>query len=315
MSDSMLPPLPGQRKFGAVCLGVATCDYLCLVPGYPVRGEKTYIKQMSVGGGGQAATAACALCRLGQKAAFAGVCGDDEAGEKIVKWFREDGVDVSGLVQRPGGDSLQSFIMVEEPDAERTIVCHHGSNYQLRPEEVLPGLIASAQVLHLDGHYMAASLEAARMAKRHGVLVSMDGERIFPQTEELLSLCDVAVACHDFPQRLTGIEDPHEALRAMARKGPAWVGRTMGAGGCELLAGGKFYYQPAYPVKALDTTGAGDVFHGGLVYAILTGQPPQEALATASALAALSVTGLGGRQNLPNKAGLEAFMRASGQAG
>lgn len=309
MPTNGLKPLPPDRPYAAVCLGLMACDYLCLVPEFPIRGEKTYISRISIGGGGQSATAACVLGRLGHRVAFAGVCGDDEPGLKAGPWFEEYGVEPAGLHLRPGETSLQSFIMVEEGSAERTIVCHHGSNSQLRPEDLDAELIASAQVLHLDGHYMEASLEAARIAKQHGVLVSLDGERVYPETPELVSLCDVVVGCEDYAQRLTGRDDPARALAELAAMGPAWAGRTMGEGGSELLAGGKLYRQPAYKVEALDTTGAGDVFHGGMVHAILMGQTAQDALATASALAAISVTGLGGRSALPDRAGLEAFMR------
>jgi sulfofructose kinase len=312
LSPTGLKTLLPDRPFGAVCLGFATCDYLCLVPEFPPRGQKTYISRMVIDGGGQAATAACLLSRLGHKTAYVGVCGDDEAGSKIKPWFDEYGVDSSGLVLRPGQSSLQSFIMVEEGSAERTIVCHHGSSRKLRPQDLNPELIAQARVLHLDGHFIQASLEAARMAKRHGVLISMDGERIFPETKELVSMCDVVVGCHDFAQRLTGKTDPQDALRALADLGPAWTGRTMGAEGAEMLAAGRLYRQPAFQVQALDTTGAGDVFHGGLVHAILLGLEPQRALATASALAAVSVTGLGGRSTLPDREGLRAFMHGHG---
>ena len=246
MSPTGLKKLMPDRPFGAVCLGFATCDYLCLVPGFPPRGQKTYISRMVIDGGGQAATAACLLSRLGHKTAFVGVCGDDEAGLKIKPWFDEYGVDSSGLVLRPGESSLQSFIMVEEGGGERTIICHHGSCPKLTPQELDPEMIAKAQVLHLDGHFIQASLEAARMAKRHGVLISMDGERIFPETKELVSLCDVVVGCHDFAQRLTGKTDPQDALRALAALGPAWAGRTMGAEGAELLAAGRLYRQPPF---------------------------------------------------------------------
>ncbi len=309
MPADSLKALPGRRRFAALCLGMVTVDYLCLVPQYPRRGAKTYVTEMSIDGGGQAATAACALAHLGHRVSVAGVCGDDDAGLKCMKWFDQYGVDTGGISLRPGEKSLQSFIMVEEDTAERTIVCHHGSNSWLTPRDLNPELITSAQVLHLDGHFMQASLEAARIAKSSGVLVSMDGERVFDETEELVSLCDVVVGCEDFAQRLTGTDDPHKALRALSAMGPAWAGRTMGTGGAELLAGGRMYYQPAYRVPALDTTGAGDVFHGGMVHAVLLGQPPQEALATASALAAISITGLGGRSALPDRAGLEDFIQ------
>ena len=95
----------------------------------------------------------------------------------------------------------------------------------------------------------------------------------------------------------------------MAAMGPLWAGRTMGEKGAQMLAEGKFFAHPGFAVEAIDTTGAGDVFHAGMAHAILEGQGPSQALATACALAAISVTALGGRTALPGRAGLEALLR------
>ena len=132
-------------------------------------------------------------------------------------------------------------------------------------------------------------------------MVSLDGEKVYPGTEKLVSLCQVVVGCEDFAQRLTGHADPGQALKELSRMGPAWAGRTLGERGVELLAGGEYFHQRAFKVAAVDTTGAGDVFHAGLVHAMLLGQGPQEALATASACAAISTTALGGRSALPDR--------------
>jgi sugar/nucleoside kinase (ribokinase family) len=133
------------------------------------------------------------------------------------------------------------------------------------------------------------------------VVVSLDGERIHPQTPELVSLCHVVVGCEDYAQRLTGQDDPRRALALLAGMGPLWAGRTLGARGAEMLAEGRWRAQPGFAVRAVDTTGAGDVFHAGLVHALLLGQGPAQALATACAAAALSVTALGGRSALPTR--------------
>ncbi len=303
-----LPPLPPPRRYDVLCLGLNACDHLCLVERFPRRGEKEAVLEMKTCGGGQAATAACALARLGHRVAYAGVCGDDEAGRRAAPWLRRFGVDPAGLVQLPGTGSQEAFIMVERSGGERTIVWYRDPACRLDPSHLDPDLIASARVLHLDGHFLEASLGAARLARRAGVLVSLDGEKVLPGSEKLVGLCDVVVGCQDYPQRLCGKDDPAKALAELARMGPAWVGRTLGAGGAELLVAGRHYYQPAFAVEAVDTTGAGDVFHAGLVHAVLQGQDPARALATAAALAAISVTALGGRSALADRRRLEEFL-------
>ncbi|MFZ5584907.1 MAG: carbohydrate kinase family protein [Thermodesulfobacteriota bacterium] len=307
-----MPPasfrLPAPRTYDVLCLGLNATDHLCLIPQRPVWGGKLRMRRMATMGGGQAATAACCLGRLGWRVAYAGVCGDDAAGANAAPWLRACGVDPAGLVQKPGVRSQQAFIMVEEQGGERTIVWTRDEACRLDPEDLDETLIANSRVLHLDGHFWQASIRAARLAKRHGLVVSLDAERVFEGTAELVSLCDVVVGCEDFAQRLFGVDDPEAALKRLAGLGPAWAGRTLGAAGAELWAGGQRYRAPGFAVEVVDTTGAGDVFHAGLVHAILLGQGPGEALATANAAAAISVTGLGGRAALPARPELEGFL-------
>jgi sugar/nucleoside kinase (ribokinase family) len=198
--------------------------------------------------------------------------------------------------------------MVRAHDGERTIFWERDESLCLLPEDLDPNLIASCRVLHLDGHFLEASLAAAKIAKESGVLVSLDGERVYPGTEKLVSLCDVVVGERSFPSRLTGEKDPDKALAILSEMGPAWVGRTMGSEGAVLLANGREYRRKAFKVKAVDTTGAGDILHAGMIHGILKGQEPEQALATACAVAAFSVTELGGRSALPDQAELRDFM-------
>lgn len=308
MDEPFSPSPAGERRYDAVCIGLNAFDHLCLVPRFPARGGKIRMSRFATSGGGQSATAACCLARLGWRVAYGGVCGDDEPGQKAEPWLRELGVDPAGLVRKPGTASQQAFIMVEEDSAERTIVWHRDDACRLEPEDLDEELIRAGRVLHLDGHFVEASLEAARLARKHGLLVSLDGERVYEQTRELVSLCHVVMGSQRFAQRLTGMEDPRGSLEAMADMGPKWAGRTLGEEGAEMIAAGEYIRQPGYAVEAIDSTGAGDVFHAGMVHAMLQGQGPRQALATACAVAAISVTKLGGRSALPTKTALESFL-------
>lgn len=301
-------PAAGQRPWDALCLGLNASDHLCLIPHFPTRGGKIRMRELVNSGGGQAATAACALARLGHRVAYAGAVGDDEAGGLAGPRLREFGVDTRGLVSKAGARSQEAFILVEEGDGERTIVWTRDEACHLEPSDLDRELIASCRVLHLDGHFLAASLEAARTARAAGAVVCLDAERVQEGTAELVGLCHVVMGERDFAQRLTGVDEPTQALRALAAMGPLWAGRTLGEQGAQMLVGGELLTHPGFAVEALDTTGAGDVFHAGMVHAILQGQGPRQALATACALAAISVTALGGRSALAGRAGLEAFL-------
>ncbi len=308
MDEPLAPPPARGRRFDVVCLGLNAFDHLCQIERFPLRGGKIRMRRMIISGGGQAATAACCLSRLGWRTAYGGVCGDDEPGQKAGPWLQEFGVDPAGLVIKPGTASQQAYILVEEKTAERTIVWHRDEGCRLEPDDVDPELIIAGRVLHLDGHFVEPSLKAARIARARGLLVSLDGERVYENTRELVSLCHVVLGSRRFPQRLTGIDDPRESLEALAALGPSWAGRTLGEDGAEMLAGGEYIRQPGFKVAAVDTTGAGDVAHAGLVHAILMGEGPRQALATACAVAAISVTDLGGRSALPDRNTLERFL-------
>ena len=267
------------------------------------------MRRMINSGGGQAATAACALARLGHRVSYAGAVGDDEAGRLAGPRLGDFGVDTGGLVIKPGARSQEAFILVEEGGGERTIVWTRGEACCLEPHDLNRELLTSCRLLHLDGHFIDAGLEAARVARAAGAVVTLDAERVQEGTAELVSLCHVVMGDRDFAQRLTGLDDPAGALKALAAMGPLWAGRTIGEGGAQMLAGGELFEHPGFAVEAMDTTGAGDVFHAGMAHAILLGQGPEQALAAACALAAISVTALGGRTALPGRAGLEAFLR------
>ena len=268
--------VPGRsqtRPWDALCLGLNATDHLCLIPQRPAWGGKLRMSRLATMGGGQAATAACCLARLGHCVAYAGVCGDDDAGRQAAPWLRELGVEPRGLKVKPGTQSQQAFIMVEQEGGERTIVWSRDEACHLGPEDLDPGLIAGCRVLHLDGHFWQASLKAAELARAAGAIVSLDAERVFEGTAQLVSRCQVVVGCQDFAQRLMGIEEPRRALLALAGLGPAWVGRTLGPQGAELLVKGQYYRHPGFAVQAVDTTGAGDLWASGFLYGLVEGYP------------------------------------------
>ncbi len=308
MKEPLSPPPAQGRRYDAICLGLNAFDHLCLVDRFPSRGGKLRMSRIITSGGGQSATAACCLARLGWRVAYAGVHGDDQAGQMTEPWLRDFDVEPAGLVCKPGTGSQQAFIMVEEKSAERTIVWHRDDACRLEPEDVDPELIKTGRVLHLDGHFLEPSLKAARIARKHGLLISLDGERVYEGTRELVSLCHVVIGSKRFAQRLTGIEESRKALEALAALGPVWAGRTLGSEGVEMLVAGQYIKQFGFNVEAVDTTGAGDVFHAGMVHAMLMNQDPGQALGTACAVAAMSVTELGGRSALPTMSELESFL-------
>jgi sulfofructose kinase len=144
-----------------------------------------------------------------------------------------------------------------------------------------------------------AAVRAARIGLQAGALVTSDIDRLTPRTEELAASVTHAIFAQHVPAHLTGINDMEGALRKLRHTHQNVLCVTMGEHGAVALEGDRFYHEPAFTVQAVDTTGAGDVFRGGLIYALLDGQPIDRALRTANAAAAVSCTRLGALNGVP----------------
>lgn len=304
----------GDARFDAVGIGLNSVDLLCVVDRYPAFDTKTGLRAMTRQGGGQAATAMAALARLGMRAAYIGAVGDDEEGTFSLASLREAGVSVAGVVVQPGRVSQIAVIIVQREGGEaerggRTILWRR--EVSLGPEEVREDIVKSARLLHVDGHNLAAEVRAARWARQAGIPVSFDAERAVPGVEELVALTDFLIGAEGFPAALTGADEPREALRRLHAMGPRVAGMTRGARGALAFDGERYYDSPGFAVEAVDTTGAGDAFHAGFIFAILQqpGDLPR-ALRFANAVAAMSCTKLGGRAGLPRLEEVRAFLAA-----
>jgi sugar/nucleoside kinase (ribokinase family) len=157
-------------------------------------------------------------------------------------------------------------------------------------------------MLHIDGHDTSAVERAAKIAREHGIPVSVDVDTIYAGFEHVLPYVDYLIASSEFPGRWTKIEDPFHALRAIQKQhGMKVAAMTLGAHGSLALVDGAFLYSPAYVVNCLDTTGAGDVFHGAFCYSVLEGMRIDEALDFSNAMAALNCTAIGARGGIKSQ--------------
>lgn len=151
-------------------------------------------------------------------------------------------------------------------------------------------------MLHIDGHDTPAVEKAARVARDHNIPVSCDVDTIYPGFDRVLPLVDYLVSSSEFPGRWTGERDPFKALEQIQTKhGMKFAAMTLGADGALARFDGKFIYVPGCVVNCVDTTGAGDVFHGAFCYSVINGMPLREALEFSCAMAALNCTKLGAR--------------------
>jgi sugar/nucleoside kinase (ribokinase family) len=292
--------IPEEKPFDAVALGLNAVDHLVVVPYYPEFNSKVRFLSHTIACGGQCATAMVALARLGLRARYIGKVGDDDMGRVQIDSIVSEGVEATGVEVVAGAESQTAFIIIDRESGERTIIWDRDERLTIRAEEVDRAAVTSGRVLHLDGHDSEAAIAAARFARAAGVPAVLDIDNIYPGTEELLPLIDFVVSSNAFPERLTGERDLRAGLKSISeRYGSSFVAATMGSEGVLAYYEGQYIYSPAFRIECRDTTGAGDSFHGGFIYGLLTGLSVEETLSFANAVAALKCREVGARTALP----------------
>ncbi|HEX7550329.1 MAG TPA: PfkB family carbohydrate kinase [Candidatus Methylomirabilis sp.] len=307
-------PIPQDKPFDVVGVGVNVIDYLFRIPHFPEPNTKMDALGATIQGGGLTATAMVACARLDLRTRYIGKFGDNEIGRMARQELLAEGLDLAGSVVAEGVPNRFCVVLVEEGSGHRTIVRQRDPRIWLTPAELTREAVCAGRSLHLDGHEGDAALQAARWAKQAGVLVSVDAEEPTQHREELFPLADVLIVSQRFARGLTGKTAPADILQALARFGPACVGLTLGEAGSALLYRGRLVDAPGFPVEVVDTTGAGDVFHGAFLYGLLQGWDARDILVFANAVSALKCTRLGGRSGIPRVDDVHAFLRARGAA-
>jgi len=298
-----------SQPIRVVGLGQASVDYLGALPHFPAENRKAELTGLAVQCGGPACTALVTLARLGIPAAFLGSIADDALGQRIRTNLQDRGIDISQLKVSPDCTSQFAFIAVTPASGHRTIFWHRGTAPPLAPADVHLERFPGATVLHLDGLMHDASREAARQARRAGLTVVMDAGTLRERSAELLPLVDVLIASETFAEPLVGQgADPRETLEVLRAMGPGRVVVTLGARGSVGRDAFGFYVQEAFPVQAVDTTGAGDVYHGAFIYGLLEGWEMPACLRFASAVAALKCLTLGAQAGIPDLAATRDFL-------
>ncbi len=271
-----------------VCLGLATLDTIFALPRHPGADDRVVATEVSVAGGGPAATAAVTLARLGVETSFVGAVGDDEVGAAVREGLEREGVDVSELALVPGSRSPQSSILVS--GGGRAIVHFAGTVAPPPPSERALARMRDAAWVHVD--------HAGYAAAPRGVHLSIDGGNPIPG----LDLAAVALYAPTQAALERDFGSPEAALAA----GAELVVVTRGAQGCSAHTNVETIEAPASRVDeengAVSTLGAGDVFHGALLAAFVDGADLAGALAFANECAALSCRALDGRSAIPTLA-------------
>lgn len=285
-----------QHPFDVVGVGLNATDTLLTLPRFPAYGGKERFVEEILSPGGQVASAMVACARLGLRVSYVGTIGDDHRGIVQRESLEGLGINLDYVRTRTGCPNQTAYILIDRNTGERTVLWQRPDCLTIDPDEIPADRIASARLLHIDGHDTPAVARAAEVARSAGVPVTVDVDTIYPGFERVLPNVDYLIASEEFPRKWTKEPDPFRALERIQNEyGMRVAGTTLGAYGALARADGRYYYSPAFVVDCVDTTGAGDVFHGAFCYSVVKGMALAEALEFSNAMAALNCRAIGAR--------------------
>ncbi len=294
-----------------LCVGQATLDHVLTIADDLIVGRKHAAQRHDVIGGGLAANAAVTVSRLGGTAALASVIGDDGTGDSVLAGLRAEHVD-TGLVQQARDVHTSFSSVIVSADGSRTIVNHSPAELLTQPCPDLDDVACDAVLV--DGRWPAGTAGALSLARRRDLPGVVDVDRSAVDAAVIATCFELAshlVFSEDALRELTGALSPSDGLRRIARDTGAHVSVTLGARGVVWLDGDDVCSLGAFPVDALDTTGAGDVFHGAAALALAEGADERGAFTFASAAAALKCTRPGARAGIPNRSEVDRLIDRS----
>ena len=290
-----------QKKINVTGIGCAAWDLLAVLGNYPLPGEKSKLKLFEEQCGGQVGTALVAVSRLGGRTAIIETTGDDLYGEKIRESLIHEGLDVTYLLKDPGKTSLVSFCAILEETGERAIFFTTGTKRYLELEDIPFDLINNSSCLLVDNHHGKASVVASAHSRETGIFVVTDIERDNPYNDELFRYGTHHILPKDYLIKYTGVKSLKKALITLQKTyNSEVVIATLGEKGSMAFTGKDFITETAYRVESVvDTTGAGDVFHGTFAYGLTLGYSLETNLKFASLVAGLKCRAIGGQQGIP----------------
>ena len=289
-----------------VGIGASCIDQVCRLPVFPEAGgprAKVRMQEQTRTCGGQIATALATCASLGLRASYLGAVGDDDDGRRIRAELEGRGIDLDHIELSRAATATATILL--DATGDRIVLWYREPALRYPPDRIPAGVIAASRVLHVDDVDVPAAIEAARIARAHGVPVTCDIDHVTPGTRELLQLVSHPVFAESVPAQLTGESNLERALRALSRVNPGRLVVTVGERGAIGLDGDTVLTAPGFPVTVVDSTGAGDVFRGGYIYGMVKGWSFERQLWFANAAAAVSCTKAGAMGGVPTLAEVE----------
>ncbi|AEN67097.1 PfkB domain protein [Enterobacter soli] len=282
-----------------VCVGITVLDRIWYLDELPKEGGKYVAKDYTEVGGGPAATAAVAAAKLGAKVDFIGRVGDDDTGARLLTELESLGVNTRYTRIIKGARSSQSAVMVDA-SGERVIANYPSPDLPAEADWLQDIDFSQWDIVLADVRWHDGAKQAFTLARLQGVQTLLDADVTPQDIAELIALSDHAAFSAPGLQRLTQMDNPIDALKKAQTLTNGHVYVTQGREGCYWLENDELCHQPGFTVEVVDTTGAGDVFHGALAVSLGQQEPSRDAVRFASAVAALKCTKPGGRAGIPD---------------
>jgi sugar/nucleoside kinase (ribokinase family) len=299
-----------------VGVGANSVDFVNRLPAYPEpQGpfSKMRIREQAICCGGQTATALATCARLGLRTRYLGATGTDGNGKRIRDELSRREIDASDSIIRDVPNQF-AIILVDEQSGERIVLWDRDERLRLRPREIVREAVVSARLVHVDDVDQPSAILAAAMGREAGIPVTSDIDRITDLTNDLIAAVTIPIFAEHVLPGLTGLTDLEAALWRLRETHDGLLIVTRGAKGALALDGDRVVRSPGFAVSAVDTTGAGDVFRGGLIFGLLRGWSTDDALQFGNAAAAISCTRLGAMEGVPSLAEVEQLITSSRRA-
>jgi sulfofructose kinase len=297
ISDTFDLKFPEDKPFDVVGFGLNSVDHLCIVPEYPRLDSKSEIVQYEQLPGGQVSTAVIFLSRMGLRTKYIGKVGGDTLGRFCLQKLESEAIDISSIRIEESARNQFSIIIIDQYSGERTVLCQRDRRLDFKEPELYEDAVCLGRILHLDGND-PASLRAASWCRKNEIPVCIDLDKVVPDCTALIEQIDFLIVSSSFSSEYTGVSDPIESFHSLRRKFDGFLAMTQGSKGAMAWVGDRCIQFSGLHVKAIDTTGAGDIFHGAFIYGLLQNWPLNKIMSFANAAAGLSCTHLGAQSGI-----------------
>jgi sulfofructose kinase len=290
------------RLIDVVGVGANSVDFVYRVPSFPSPDSsfaKRRISEHLISCGGQVTTALATCAAMGLRTSYIGTIGSDHNGGRMREELNGRGIDTTHAVARKAASPF-AVILLDDRHGERMVLWHRDPAIVLTSGEVDRKAVTTARLLHVDDVDLAASIQSANLAVAAGKPVTSDIERTTEDVRSLIDAVTIPIFAEHVPTELTGETNLPRALERLRRPHHSMICVTLGPRGALLLAGHDVIHEPGISVQTLDTTGAGDIFRGAFIYALLRGDAPRDIVRFANAAAALSCSRVGAMSSIPS---------------